>query len=348
MTDQTSAAAAENTVAADDTMRAIVQEAYGSVDVLRPGRTARPNIADNEVLVRVHAAGMDRGTWHLMTGRPYLMRIIGFGFRRPKSSVPGIDVAGTVAAVGSAVTRFAVGDKVYGMSRGSFAEYAAALEDKLAPMPSNLSFEQAAAVPISAGTALQALDAGRVERGAKVLVLGASGGVGSYAVQLAKYLGAEVTGVGSATKAGLMRSLGAEHVLDYAADDFADGARRYDVILDIGGNPKLSRLRRALAPTGTAVVVGGEEGGKWTGGFGRSMRAPLVSLFVRQRLAMLASKERASDLERLTPLLEAGHVIPSRDRTYPLDEVPEAMRRLESGDVRGKIAITVIADETGS
>ncbi|KUM38529.1 NADPH:quinone reductase [Arthrobacter sp. EPSL27] len=329
-------------------MRAIVQEAYGSVDVLRPGRTARPNIADNEVLVRVHAAGMDRGTWHLMTGRPYLMRIIGFGFRRPKSSVPGIDVAGTVAAVGSAVTRFAVGDKVYGMSRGSFAEYAAALEDKLAPMPSNLSFEQAAAVPISAGTALQALDAGRVERGAKVLVLGASGGVGSYAVQLAKYLGAEVTGVGSATKAGLMRSLGAEHVLDYAADDFADGARRYDVILDIGGNPKLSRLRRALAPTGTAVVVGGEEGGKWTGGFGRSMRAPLVSLFVRQRLAMLASKERASDLERLTPLLEAGHVIPSRDRTYPLDEVPEAMRRLESGDVRGKIAITVIADETGS
>ncbi|MGP4030724.1 NAD(P)-dependent alcohol dehydrogenase [Pseudarthrobacter sp. 1C304] len=348
MTNHISPTAADHQAAADGTMNAVVQNAYGSVDVLRPGRTARPRIAGNEVLVRVHAAGLDRGTWHMMTGRPYLMRILGFGFRRPKDPVPGIDVAGTVAAVGSGVSRFSVGDKVYGMSRGSFAEYAAAREDKLAHKPSMLTFAQAAAVPISAGTALQALDAARVERGQKVLILGASGGVGTYAVQLAKSLGAEVTGVCSAEKAALVRSLGADHVLDYAADDFADGSQRYDVILDIGGNPKLSRLRRALTPAGTAVIVGGEQGGKVTGGFGRSLRAPLVSLFVRQRLAMLASKERASDLERLTPRLESGAVTPSIDRTYPLAEVQDAMRRLESGAVLGKIAITVIRDEAGS
>ena len=324
------------------TMEAIVQHGYGTPDVLGRGRIARPVIAANEVLVRVHAAGMDRGTWHLMTGRPYLLRVLGFGFRGPKNPVPGIDVAGTVAAVGSEVSRFAVGDEVYGMSRGSFAEYAAAPEDKLAHKPANLSFGQAAVVPISAGTALQALDAGRVQRGNKVLILGASGGVGTYAVQLAKSRGAEVTGVCSAGKADLVRSLGADHVLDYAREDFADGTRRYDLILDVGGNPPLSRLRRALEPAGTAVIVGGEEGGKWTGGFGRSLRAPLVSLFVRERLAMLASKERASDLERLTALIEAGEVMPSVDRTYTLDEVQDAMRHLEAGDVRGKIAITVI------
>jgi NADPH:quinone reductase-like Zn-dependent oxidoreductase len=284
----------------------------------------------------------------MMTGRPYLLRVMGFGFRRPKNPVPGFDVAGTVAAVGSAVSRFAVGDEVYGMSRGSFAEYAAALEDKLAHKPPNLSFEQAAVVPISAGTALQALyDAGRAERGQKVLVLGASGGVGTYAVQLAKALGAEVTGVSSTAKVDLVRSLGADHVLDYTQDDFADGTRHYDLILDIGGNPPLSRLRRALTPTGTAVIVGGEEGGRWTGGFGRSLRAPLVSLFVRQRLTMLASKERASDLERLAPLIESRQVTPSIDRTYTLDEVPDAMRHLEAGDVRGKIAITILS-EAGS
>ena len=324
-----------------DTMEAIVQDRYGTVDALRHGRIARPEIAENEVLVRVHAAGLDRGTWHMMTGRPYLLRLLGFGFRGPKNPVPGIDVAGTVAAVGSGVSRFAVGDEVYGMSRGSFAEYAAALEDKLAHKPSNLSFEQAAVVPISAGTALQALDAGRVERGQKVLILGASGGVGTYAVQLARSLGAEVTGVSSAGKTDLVLSLGAAHALDYTQDDFADGTRLYDLILDIGGNPPLSRLRRALTPTGTAVIVGGEEGGSWTGGFGRSLRAPILSLFVRQRLTMLASKERASDLERLTSLIEAGEVKPSVDRTYVLVEVPDAMRRLEAGDVRGKIAITV-------
>ena len=340
MTTPTSPGPAKKPTAAG-MMEAIVQDRYGAVETLRHGRIARPEIAENEVLVHVHAAGMDRGTWHMMTGRPYLLRVIGFGFRGPKNPVPGIDVAGTVAAVGSAVSRFAVGDEVYGMSRGSFAEYAAALEDKLARKPSNLSFEQAAVVPISAGTALQALDAGRVKRGQKVLILGASGGVGTYAVQLAKALGAEVTGVSSAGKADLVRSLGAEHVLDYTQDDFADGTRRYDLIVDIGGNPPLSRLRRALTPTGTAVIVGGEDGGKWTGGFGRSLRAPLLSLFVRQRLTMLASKERASDLERLTSLIEAGDVQPSVDRAYALEGVPDAMRHLEAGEVRGKIAITI-------
>lgn len=323
-------------------MKAIVQDSYGSVDVLKHTEVPRPEIADDEVLVRVHAAGLDRGTWHMMAGKPYLMRIIGFGFRRPKNRVPGIDVAGTVAAVGSAVTRFTVGDEVFGMSRGAFAEYAPVREDKLARKPVNLSYEEAAVVPISAGTAIQALtDIGRIQPGQRVLVIGASGGVGSYAVQLAKAFGAEVTGVSSTQKLDLVRSLGADHVLDYTRDDFADGTHRYDLILDIGGNPALSRLRRALTPTGTAVIVGGESGGSWTGGFGRSLRAPLLSPFVGQRLAMLASKERASDLERLIPLVEAGQVTPSIDRTYPLERVTEAMRHLEAGDVRGKVTITV-------
>ena len=337
-----------NPANSDDTMQAIVQEAYGTVDVFRHERTARPEVADNEVLVRVRAAGLDRGTWHMMAGRPYLLRVIGFGFRRPKNPVPGIDVAGTVAAVGSAVTKFDVGDEVYGMSRGSFAEFAAVLEDKLAIKPANLTFEQAAVVPISAGTALQAVvDSGHLEAGQNVLVLGASGGVGSYAVQLAKALGGKVTGVSSTAKLDLVRSLGADHVLDYTKDDFADGTHHYDLILDIGGLPTLSRLRRALTPTGTAIIVGGENGGNWTGGFGRSLRAPLVSLFLRQRLTMLASKEQATDLERLAEYLEAGTVRPSVDRTYPLDQVPDAMRHLEAGDVRGKVAITIPTNNEG-
>ena len=323
-------------------MQAVVQEAYGTVDVFEYTRTARPEIAANEVLVRVNTAGLDRGTWHMMAGKPYLLRIIGFGFRRPKNPVPGIDVAGTVVAVGSDVTRFAIGDEVYGMSRGSFAEFAAVLESKLAIKPANLTFEQAAVVPISAGTALQAVvDSGRLEAGQKVLILGASGGVGTFAVQLAKALGGEVTGMSSTAKVDLVRSLGADHVLDYTRDDFADGEHQYDLILDIGGNPTLSHLRRALTPTGTLVIVGGENGGNWTGGFGRSLRAPLLSLFIRQRLAMLASKERATDLERLAEHLEVGTVRPIVDRTYPLDQLKDAMRYLIDGNVRGKVAIKI-------
>ena len=323
------------------TMHAIVQDSYGSAEVLRSARITRPEIADHEVLLRVHAAGLDRGTWHLMTGTPYLMRVIGFGFRRPKNPVPGVDVAGTVVAVGSAVTRFAVGDEVFGMSRGSFAEYAAAREDKLAHKPANASFEQAAAVGISGGTALQALTAGRVQAGQRVLIIGASGGVGSFAVQLAKASGAEVTGVCSTNKLDLVTSLGADRVVDYTREDFAADSHHYDLIVDIAGNSPLSRLRRALTPTGTAVIVGGENKGNLTGGIDRQLRALILTRFVGQRLTGLASKERASDLEILADHLAAGTVTPSIDRTYPLDQVPTAMRYLEAGKVKGKIAITI-------
>jgi NADPH:quinone reductase-like Zn-dependent oxidoreductase len=321
-------------------MRAVVQERYGGSEVLRVAQVPRPDNTGHEVLVRVRAAGLDRGTEHLMTGKPYAMRL-GFGMRRPRNPVSGRDVAGTVAAVGSAVTRFAVGDEVYGIAPGSFAEYAVAREGKLARKPVNLSFEQAAVVPISAGTAVQALlDIGRLQAGQAVLVLGASGGVGSYAVQLAKVFGAEVTGVSSTAKLDLVASLGADHVLDYTCDDFADGARRYDLILDIAGNPSLRRLRQALTPRGTVVFVGGENAGSLTG-LGRQLRGALVSPLVRQRLALFVAKERATDFERLTELIEAGKVVPTLDRTYPLDEAPAAMGLLETGKVRGKIAITV-------
>ena len=326
--------------AAGSTMQAIVQDAYGSAGVLRLARIAPPEIAGNEVLLRVRAAGLDRGTWHLMTGRPYLLRLV-CGIRRPRNPVPGLDVAGTVVAVGPAVTRFSAGDEVFGFAAGSFAEYAVAREDKLARKPANATFEQAAVVPVSALTALQALtDAGHVRQGQKVLITGASGGVGSYAVQLAKALGAEVTGVCSTAKLDLVRSLGAGHVIDYTRDDFADGANRYDLIIDIAGNPALSRLRRALAPAGTAVIVGGEEGGRWTGGIGRQLRALALSPFLRQRLTMVTTRQRASDLDRLTGLIEAGTVTPSIGATYPLGQAPEAMRHLEAGKAQGKIAIT--------
>ena len=327
---------------AEGTMRAVVQDGYGTADILRLAQVARPEIGDREVLVRVHAAGLDRGTWHLMTGKPYLLRLA-FGVRSPRQPVLGRDVAGTVAAVGSAVTRFAVGDEVYGIAPGSFADFAVAREDKLARKPVNLTFEQAAVVPISALTAQQALSrVGRVRPGQKVLVTGASGGVGSYAVQLAKACGAEVTGVCSTAKLDLVRSLGADHVIDYTHQDFADGEQRYDLVLDIAGNPSLSRLRRALTPTGTLVLVGGEEGGEWTGGtIGRQLRARTVSLFVRQRLTSALNKESGRELESLTDLIEAGRVTPSIDRTFPLAEAPDAMRHLEAGRVRGKVAITV-------
>jgi NADPH:quinone reductase-like Zn-dependent oxidoreductase len=323
-------------------MRAIVQDAYGSTEVLRLAEIDLPLIESNEVLVAVVAAGMDRGTWHSMAGKPYLMRIMGFGFRRPKNHVVGLDVAGTVVTVGSDVTRFKPGDEVFGMSRGAYAEYAAVREDKLAHMPASITFEQAAVVPISAGTAIQGLrDSGRIEVGQNVLIIGASGGVGTYAVQLAKAFGAEVTGVSSTAKTDLLRSIGADHVIDYTGYDYLDGSRRYDLILDIGGNNSLSRLRRALTPTGTLVIVGGEEGGNLVGGFDRQLRALGLSLFVGQRLKMLASKERYTDLEALSPFLENGQVIPVIDRTYPLAEVPAAMKHLEAGEARGKIAITI-------
>ena len=324
-----------------DTMRAVVQDAYGSTEVLRVSRVEVPVIADDEVLIRVHAAGVDRGTWHLMTGRPYLMRVIGFGFRRPKNRVPGLDVAGTVEAIGAKVTRFAVGDQVFGISRGSFAELAAAKESKLALKPAGISYEVAAALPVSSTTAHQALHlAGRLQPGQKLLVNGASGGVGSYAVQLGKAHGAEVTGVASTAKLDLVRSLGADHVVDYTqSGDLPD---RYDLIVDIGGNTPLRRLRRALTPSGTIVFVGGESGGNVTGGLGRAMRAALRSPFVRQRFVMFASKERYDEFEQVAELVVAGSVTPAIERTYPLDGVAEALQHLEDGNARGKLVIRVL------
>lgn len=321
-------------------MRAVVQDRYGTADVLQLAQIRLPEMADDEVRLRVHAAGLARGTWHLMTGKPYDGRLA-FGLRRPRNRVPGMDVAGTVVAVGAAVTRFAEGEQVFGFGKGSFADYAVAREDKLARKPSTISFEQAAVVPVSAVTALQALtDVGHLQSGQSVLVIGASGAVGGYAVQLARALGATVTGVGSTSKLDLVRSFGADHVIDYTRDDWADGARRYDLVLDIAGNPALPRLRRALTPGGTAVIVGGEEGGNLTGGMNRQLSALAWSLFVRQRLTMFIAKQRASDLERLTDLIEAGLVTPRIDRTYPLEETADAMRYLAAGQARGQIAIT--------
>ena len=322
-------------------MRALTRRRYGDSSVLRIEDVPRPDVRPDQVLVRVHAAGLDRGTEHLMTGKPYAVRLA-VGLRRPRKPVLGRDVAGTVARVGAAVTRFAPGDEVFGVAPGSFAEYAAAGEDKLAAKPAELSFAEAAVVPISGGTALQALtDVGRVQPGQTVLVLGASGGVGGYAVQLARALGAEVTGVCSTAKLDHVTSLGAHHVLDYTRDDWADGTRRYDLVLDIAGNPPLRRLRRALAPRGTAVFVGGEHGGAVTG-MSRQLRgALLVSPVVTQRFALLLARERAEDYERLTRLIESGELTPRVDRSYPLEQAAEAVRLLESGQIRGKVAITV-------
>ncbi len=330
-------------------MRAIVQTEYGSADVLRVAETDRPAITDDEALVRVHAAGLDRGTWHLMAGQPYLIRLMGYGLRAPKHRVPGLDVAGTVVAIGADVTRFAVGDEVFGVSRGSFADFACAREDKLARKPANLTFDQASVVAISGLTALQGLcDVGRIEAGQSVLIIGASGGVGTFAVQIAKAFGAVVTGVCSTAKLDLVRSLGADHIIDYTSDDFADAPARYDLILDVGGNASLSRLRRALTPNGTLVIVGGENGGRWTGGFGRQLRAVALSPFVRQRLVMKTPDENRADLERLVELIEAGKLAPAVDRTYPLHQAPDAMRHLQAGHARGKLVIAVTDGQAAS
>lgn len=323
-----------------NTMKAIVQDEYGTADVLRVAEIERPAIADDEVLVQVRAAGLDRGTWHLMAGLPYAARLVA-GLRAPKNAVPGLDVAGVVVAVGAQVTRFTPGDEVFGVSKGSFAEFAAARQDKLALKPSKLTFEQAAAVPVSGMTALRGLcDVGRLQTGQRVLIIGASGGVGSYAVQIAKALGAEVTGVSSTGKLDLVRSIGADHVIDYSKEDFADGENQYDLILDIGGNPALSRLRRALTPRGTLVIVGGEDAGHWIG-MGRQARALALSPFVGQRLTILGPKEHYTVLERLTELIDKGQLMPVIEQVYPLGDMPDAMRQLVAGRARGKLVIRV-------
>jgi NADPH:quinone reductase-like Zn-dependent oxidoreductase len=291
--------------------------------------------------VRVRAASVDRGTWHVMAGLPYLIRTAGFGVRRPKAPNPGRSVAGTVESVGKEVTEFKPGDEVYGTCDGSFAEYARARVGRLAPKPATLSFEAAAALPVSGLAALQAVrDRAQVQAGQKVLIIGASGGVGTFAVQIAKAFGAEVTGVCSTAKVELVRSMGADHVIDYTREDFADGGHRYDAILDIGGNPRLSHLRRALTPKGRLVIVGGETDGRWLGGFDRQIRALLLSPLVSQKLGTLMTSENAKDLMALRELVESGKITPAIDRTYPLSETPAAIRYVQEGRARGKVVIT--------
>lgn len=322
-------------------MRAIVQDRYGSSETLELRDIDRPVVGDDDVLVKVHAAGLDRGVWHVMTGLPYLIRLFGFGLRAPKVRVRGRELAGVVEAVGTKVTGFQPGDEVYGTCDGSFAEYACTREDQLAPKPVNLDFAASAVAPVSGSTALQALDLGGVRPGQRVLVIGAAGGVGTYAVQLAKAFGAEVTGVCSTTKLDLVLSIGADHVIDYTRDDLANPIRRYDLIIDTAGHRSLSRLRRLLTPSGTLVIVGGENGGKWLGGFDRSLRAPWVSLFVGQRLRALVSKESSVQLRALSEFLEAGTVKPVIDRAYPLSEATKAVAYLEDGSPIGKVVITM-------
>jgi NADPH:quinone reductase-like Zn-dependent oxidoreductase len=324
-------------------MKAIVQDTYGSSDVLHLRDIDKPVAGEGEVLLRVHATALHIGDWHLMTGLPYLLRL-GFGLRGPKTSVRGMDVAGRVEAVGKGVTKFQPGDEVFGTCEGSLAEYACAREDKLLHKPSNLTFEQAAAVPTSAATALQALrDQGQVQPGQKVLIIGAAGGVGLFAVQLAKALGAHVTGVCSTTKVELVRSMGADDVIDYTRQDFAELGQRYDLILDTAGNRELSLLRRALTPKGTLVLIGGEEGGRWFGGNDRQLRALMLAPFVSHKLRGLVALARKQDLEVLKEFIEAGKITPVIDRTFPLSEGREAVRYLEEGHARGKIVVTSAA-----
>lgn len=321
-------------------MKAIVQDRYGPADVLRLDDVPAPVARDGEVLVRVHAAGVDQGVWHLMTGLPYLGRAA-FGLRRPRMRIRGMDLAGRVEAVGAGVTRFRTGDEVFGSHTGTYAEYVCVPQDRLAPKPARLTFAQAAAVPISAVTALQGLrDAGRVQPGQSVLVIGAAGGVGSFAVQLARYFGAHVTAVCSGGKAELVRAIGADAVIDYTREEITDGARRYDVILDLAGNRPLRQLRRALAPRGTLVIAGGEGGGRWLGGVDRQLRAQLLSPFTGQRLRALMSRQRPDDLTLLRELLDAGDIVPVVDRAYPLGEAPAAIRYLRSGRARGKVVVS--------
>jgi NADPH:quinone reductase-like Zn-dependent oxidoreductase len=323
-------------------VRAIVQDRWGTdpAVVLRLADVEQPATPESSVVVQIAAASVDQGTVHCMTGQPYLMRLAGFGIRTPKASNPGRALAGTVVSVGRGVTGFAEGDEVYGTCAGSFAEYASVQSTMLARKPANLSFEQAAAAPISGVTALQAVRKAAVRSGDHVLVIGASGGVGTFAVQIAKALEAEVTGVCSTRNVELVLSLGADNVIDYTHDD-ALGSGRYDAVIDLAGNRKLSALRSALTERGRLVIVGGETGGRWLGGFDRSLRAVLLSPFVRQDLGMLASKESSESLDALRDLIEAGRVTPTIDRTYELAETAAAIRSVQGGHARGKTVIRI-------
>jgi NADPH:quinone reductase-like Zn-dependent oxidoreductase len=321
-------------------MKAIVQDEYGSADVLRFEDVERPVAGRGEVLIRVIAASAFIGDWHVMTGTPYAIRLVS-GLRTPKQRVRGQDVAGEIEAIGDDVHAFRPGDEVFGIGNGTFAEYATARPDKIAPKPANLGFEEAATVPTTGCTALQGIrDVGKVRSGQRVLVIGAAGGVGSFAVQIAKALGAQVTGVCSTSKVELVRSIGADEVIDYTRQDITDGTRRYDVIFDTAGNRPASQLRRALTPKGTLVLAGGEGGGRWLG-MGRVVRAKAMSPFVGQKMTNFLGRPNGKNLVVLKELIEAGKIKPVIGSRYPLRQVPAAIAEIEAGHGRGKVVITV-------
>jgi NADPH:quinone reductase-like Zn-dependent oxidoreductase len=323
-------------------MKAITYHRYGAPDVLEFQEVDAPVVKDDDVLIRVRAAAANPRDWHFMRGLPYVIRPQ-FGLRRPKNPFLGGDVAGQVEAVGANVTRFRHGDEVYAdVVTGGFAEYACVPEDVVAAKPANLTFEQAAAVPLAALTALQGLrDRGRTQPGQKVLIIGAGGGVGTFAVQIAKWLGAEVTSVCSTGKVDLVRSLGSDHVIDYTREDFVRSGQRYDLVLQLAGTRSPSDCRRALTPTGTLLLSSGESSGRWVGPIGRIVKAAVLSPFVRQRLVPFEAKRSLEDLRLMKELIGAGTVTPVIDRTFSLSDVPAAMRYLEAGHARGKIVITV-------
>lgn len=322
-------------------MKAITRHRYGSTDELELEELPVPATNHDQVLVRVRAAGVGRDVWHLMTGLPYLMRIAGFGVRAPKQPVVGRDLAGVIEAVGADVTRFRPGDEVFGTADGSFAEYAVADQDHLAIKPAGLDFAEAATLPVAGTAALEAIRRGRVQPGQRVLITGASGGVGSLAVQIARSLGAEVTGVSSTTKTDLVRSLGAAHVVDYTQDDFTRNGVRYDVILNIAGNRRIRALRRALTSKGRLVIVGGEGGDRLTGGVHRQLRALLLSPFLGQTLTTFVSKELGEDLAELARLADAGDLRPVIDRTWSLGDAADAIGHLQDGHARGKTVLDI-------
>jgi NADPH:quinone reductase-like Zn-dependent oxidoreductase len=321
-------------------MRAIVQDRYGPPeDVLKLELIDRPVPGDGEVLVRVRAAVVSGTDWHLLRGLPYVARLV-TGLRKPRNRIPGLEVAGTVEAVGKDIESLEVGDEVFGWAGGSFTEYAAVPENQLLPMPANLTFAQSAAVPISAFTALQGVRLGRIQPGQKVLITGASGGVGTYAVQIAKLHGAEVTGVCSGPKMDLVRSLGADHVIDYTEEHFTQSGERYDVLIDLYGNPSLSDCRRALEPRGRLVLIGGT-GGKWFMGVDRWMRRMLVAPFLRLKVRPLIHKDSRQDLATIRELIEGGKLTPVVGRAFPLTSVAEAVQFVREGRAHGQVSITI-------
>jgi NADPH:quinone reductase-like Zn-dependent oxidoreductase len=321
-------------------MKAIVQDQYGSADVLKLEDIEKPALGKGQVILRVGAASAFIGDWHMMTGTPYAIRLVS-GLRGPKQRILGQDLAGTIEAVGDGVTGFRAGDEVFGAGAGAFAEYATARPDRLAPKPANLSFEEAATVPSTGCTALQGLrDVGKVRAEQRLLVIGAAGGVGSFAVQIGKAFGAHVTGVCSTSKVDLVRSIGADEVIDYTREDIAEGTRRYDVIFDTAGNREVSDLRQILTPKGTLVLAGGEGGGRWLG-MGRVVKAKAISPFVGQRMTNFLARTRTKDLLVLKDLIEAGKVNPVIGAKYPLSDVREAIGELGTGHGRGKVVITL-------